>query len=161
MALRYGKKKSRIASAEAGARWIGKLRTASAALLLVAACAAAPTYRPPDPVAPHALVGSSSKLTLLGATSMTLREIDGKTTQRREERILPGYHLVTFLYGSGQFTGMNPCHVPVRAEAGRRYRAEVDDRNRAALVCWLRDEESGEKVEGYFGSLEPTMRGAE
>jgi hypothetical protein len=153
-------RKAARADARAFNRPHARLRTAAAALLLVSACAAAPTYKPPDTGAPHAIVASSSKFTLLGLTSMTLREVDGKTT-RREERIAPGNHLVTFLYASGQQIGVNPCHVSLQAQAGRRYRAEVDDRNRAALICWLLDEQTGEKIEGYFGSLEPTMKGAE
>jgi hypothetical protein len=125
---------------------------AASSLLLVSACGATLTYRPPDSGTPHAIVASSSRL--------TLSEVDGKTT-RHQARITPGDHLVTMSYAAGPFGGINPCHVAIKAEAGRRYRAQVDDRNLAALDCWLLDEETGEKFEGYFGSLEPTMRGAE
>ena len=53
------------------------------------------------------------------------------------------------------------CLVPWNAEAGHRYVVETDISNRAALRCWIRDEDTNATFAGAAGIQPPTMAGAE
>ena len=141
------------------------------ASLLVCCVMLAPTAAVADSTAP-AVLRLERVIDLLSQFEVRLAAVDGEEVGS-PARISAGDHIVTLSYAtwipggllSGSLVGRwwraRDCMVPLTAEAGHRYVAEVELMNHAFWNCWIRDEDTGEKVRGTLSAQEPTMEGAE
>lgn len=112
-----------------------------------------------------ATIRSKFRFYVVASRSVKLATLDGKPIKKEPLQVAPGCHVVGihFFYTLGTSYGYSvaPCLVPLKIEAGHRYRAEADASNQAAWRCWLEDEETHVKTLGYFSAPEPSMRGAD